>query len=142
MARDESTRFHRQELWILERATLLREGAEGPKTRRARASAPGIRRARPCASSGRTDSFQRPSVVLTAAPDASGVRIVATVAVLVSALAVAPSTASNVARLPSLISFNEPYQHQNGFGVIKPNGTGRRILSSDYSAWGCHPTED
>jgi WD40-like Beta Propeller Repeat len=41
VARDESTRFHRQELWILERATPLRVGAEGPKTRRARASAPG-----------------------------------------------------------------------------------------------------
>jgi hypothetical protein len=67
------------------------------------------------------------------------VRIVTIVAVLVSALAVAPSTASNVARLPSLISFNEPYQHQNGFGVIKPDGTGRRILSSDYSAWGWSP---
>ena len=67
------------------------------------------------------------------------VRIVVTLAVLAFALAVAPSTASSVARPSSLISFNQPYQHFNGFGVINPDGTGRRILSRDYSAWRWSP---
>jgi Tol biopolymer transport system component len=68
-----------------------------------------------------------------------GVRIVICVATLASALAVGSAPASNVAQLPSLISFNAPYQRQNGFGVINPDGTGRKMLSSELTALGWSP---
>lgn len=65
---------------------------------------------------------------------ACGVRIAATVALLAALLAVATGSAATATRPPSLILFNAPPEIETAFGVIRPNGKGRRILSNQYTA--------
>jgi Tol biopolymer transport system component len=62
-----------------------------------------------------------------------GMRIAIGVLV-VSVLAVASASAATVARPPSLILFNAPYETETAFGVIRPDGRGRRILSRRHTA--------
>jgi Tol biopolymer transport system component len=59
----------------------------------------------------------------------------AAIVVLLSALfTVATGTAAKSTRSPSLILFNAPPEVETAFGVIRPSGEGRRMLSHDYSA--------
>ena len=67
------------------------------------------------------------------------VRIAAVAALLGSALALA-APASTVNRPPSLLLFNEPPDVETAFGVVRPNGKGRRILSRVYSAQAWSPS--
>jgi Tol biopolymer transport system component len=61
----------------------------------------------------------------------------ATIAALLGAvLAVATAPAASVARPPSLLLFNALPDVETAFGVVRPNGKSRRILSREYSAAG------
>ena len=62
------------------------------------------------------------------------VRIAAIVALLGALLTVATGSAATATRPPSLILFNAPPDVETAFGVIRPNGKGRRMLSDEYFA--------
>jgi Tol biopolymer transport system component len=70
---------------------------------------------------------------------AMGVRIVTFAALVGAVLAATTTPAANVQRPSSLILFNAPYQRENGFGVIRPDGRGRQMLSRDYTSLGWSP---
>jgi len=61
------------------------------------------------------------------------VRLVAVAVFLGSVLALA-TPASGVNRPPSLLLFNAPYEVETAFGVVRPNGKSRHVLSHEYTA--------
>jgi Tol biopolymer transport system component len=67
------------------------------------------------------------------------VRIAAVAALLGSALALA-APASTVNRPLSLLLFNALPEAETAFGVVQPNGKGRRVLSDEYSAQAWSPS--
>jgi Tol biopolymer transport system component len=67
------------------------------------------------------------------------VRIAAVAALLGSALILA-APGSTVNRPPSLLLFNAPPEVETAFGVVRPNGTGRHVLSDEYSAQAWSPS--
>jgi Tol biopolymer transport system component len=65
----------------------------------------------------------------------------ATIAALLGAvLAVATAPAATVARPPSLLLFNALPDVETAFGVVRPTGKSRRILSREYSAVSWSPS--
>jgi Tol biopolymer transport system component len=67
------------------------------------------------------------------------VRIATIGVLLVSVLVVATAPAATVARPPSLLLFNAPYEVETAFGVVRPDGTGRQIVSREYNVRGWSP---
>jgi Tol biopolymer transport system component len=61
-------------------------------------------------------------------------------ALLAAVLAVATAPAATVARPPSLLLFNALPDVETAFGVVRPSGKSRRILSREYSAVGWSPS--
>ena len=61
-------------------------------------------------------------------------RIATIAATLGAVLAVAVAPAATVARPPSLLLFNAPHDAETAFGVVRPDGSARRILSREYTA--------
>jgi Tol biopolymer transport system component len=65
----------------------------------------------------------------------------ATIAALLAAvLTVGTAPGASVARPPSLLLFNALPDVETAFGVVRPNGKSRRILSDEYSAAGWSPS--
>jgi Tol biopolymer transport system component len=63
----------------------------------------------------------------------------ASVAVVLGSFLVLAAPASTVNRPPSLLLFNAPPDVETAFGVVRPNGKGRRVLSHEYSAQAWSP---
>ncbi len=67
-------------------------------------------------------------------------RIAAMAALLGAVIAVATAPGATVARPPSLLLFNALPDDETAFGVVRPTGKSRRILSREFSAHGWSPS--
>ncbi len=65
---------------------------------------------------------------------------IAAVAVLLGSVLALAAPASTVNRPPSLLLFNAPPEAETAFGVVRPNGKGRHVLSHEYSAQAWSPS--